>query len=236
MSEPTPKLLALDTSTLRAAVCLVAPGEPPRSAAPDPAARHGRTLVPALRDLLAGAGLTVDGLDGLVVGLGPGSYTGLRVGVTAAKTMAYAAGKPLAAFDSLELLARNAPADAPRVAVISDAQRGDVYHAEFVRDRSGGPLIPVAPTRIVAFEAWSASAEPGTFVVGPAVILPKFAGLMPEGVILPDDSERHWPDPAQLAALAREVWATGRRVDPFLLEPAYLRRSAAEEQWERLGR
>src|SRR5262249_23790657 len=114
-------LLALDTSTRHAAMAVgradgavfVAPGHPSTG--------HGRGLIPALRDLMREAGLQLTDLDGLAVGLGPGSFTGLRVGVTAVKTLAYACGKPLVGLDSMEIVARNAPAEALLVAAAADA-------------------------------------------------------------------------------------------------------------------
>jgi tRNA threonylcarbamoyladenosine biosynthesis protein TsaB len=231
--EPPFHLLALDTSTPRAALAVVSATGVLGTAAPDPSARHGRALVPAARDLLAAAGLTVAGLDGFVVGLGPGSYTGLRIGLTAAKTLAYAAGKPLAGFDSLELIARNARAEVLKIAVIADAQRGDVYAADFTRLSPGAPLVAVAPTRVVAFDRWADSLPEGTLVLGPAAASERYAAALPPSAQLPDDPAAHWPDPHRLAELALDVWRSGRRDEIWFLEPVYLRRSAAEEQWDR---
>ncbi len=71
--------------------------------------------------MLADAGLALRDIELIGVGLGPGSYTGLRVGVTAAKTLAYVTGALLVGFDSLEAVARNAPDQASRVSVVADA-------------------------------------------------------------------------------------------------------------------
>jgi tRNA threonylcarbamoyladenosine biosynthesis protein TsaB len=229
-------LLALDTSTPRAALALATAAGAVHSSAPDPAERHGRALVPAIRELLDRGGLTPSSLDGFIVGLGPGSYTGLRIGLTAAKTLAYALGKPLAGFDSLEAVARNAPEDALRVSVIADAQRGDLYAADFTREAPGAVLVPEAPTRVVPLAAWASELAEGTFVLGPAALHPRIAPSIPDRARLPHDLNAHWVDPLKLASLAREVWASGRRDDPWFLEPVYLRRSAAEEQWESKGR
>ena len=229
-------LLALDTSTTRAALAVVpadGQGRAVEVASPDPAARHGRSLVPAVRDLLARAGLAPADLGGLVVGLGPGSYTGLRIGLTAAKTLAYALGKPLAGFDGLDVIARNAPSDALCVHVIGDAQRGDLYLAEFRRERPLDPLLRLEPTRVVALDRWAAELPPGAFVLGPALTVPRLAAILPSHARAPDDPEAHWPNPRHLVVVAREVWRSGRRDDPWFLEPVYLRRSAAEEQWDR---
>ena len=92
-------ILALDTSTPRAAVALATADGDVHVARPDPEARHGRDLVPGVRDLLRRAGLAARAIDVVAVGLGPGSYTGLMVGLTAAKVLAYASGAPLVGFD-----------------------------------------------------------------------------------------------------------------------------------------
>jgi tRNA threonylcarbamoyladenosine biosynthesis protein TsaB len=229
-------LLALDTSTSCAALAVATAGGGTHVARPDPAARHGRTLVPAVRDLLAEAGLAVRDLGAIAVGLGPGSYTGLRIGITAAKTLAYAAGKPLLGFDSLEAVARNAPAEALRVAVIADAQRDDVYAADFLREGEGAPLLRAAPTRIVALDRWAADLPAGAFVLGPALAVERLSSRIPEHARRPENPDANHPDPVRLLDLARDAWRSGQREDPFFLEPMYLRRSSAEEQWERLGR
>jgi tRNA threonylcarbamoyladenosine biosynthesis protein TsaB len=227
-------ILALDTSTPRAAVAIATAAGAVHTARPDPEARHGRNLVPAVRDLLRRAGLAPGAIDVYAVGLGPGSYTGLRIGLTAAKVLAYASGRPLVGFDSLEAVARNAPGDALRVAVVADAQRGDLYAADFAREAPGGPLVRRTPTRVEALADWAARLDPGTLVLGPAMELTRVREAVPgHALTLPAVDEAHWPDGRRLTILARDLWQGGRRDDPWFLEPHYLRRSAAEDQWER---
>ncbi len=223
--------LAIDTSTPRAALALGRPGDHPRVAPPetDPSRRHGRGLIPAIVSLLEAEGVNLADLGAIAVGLGPGSYTGLRIGLTAAKTLAYAVRKPLLALDSLEAIARNAPADALRVAVAVDAQRGDAYVAEFARQGPGTPLLRQTPTRIEPVGIWASSLEPGTLILGPALekLLPTWPGHVDQGTL-----DQGHPDPAALIELALEAFESGRTLDPFFVEPVYLRRSAAEDQWE----
>jgi tRNA threonylcarbamoyladenosine biosynthesis protein TsaB len=226
-------LLVLDTSTHRAALAVVTAAGAVYVATPDHSARHGRTLVPALRALLAEAGLVPSDLDGLLVGLGPGSYTGLRIGLTAAKTLAYALGKPLAGLDSLEAIARNAPGGATRVSVVADAQRGDVYTADFHRALPDGPLTRSGPTRVIPLEHWAAELAERACALGPVLAVERFAAAIPSHALRPDNPDTDWPDPNSLALLARDVWRSGRRDEPYFLEPVYLRRSAAEEQWDK---
>ena len=224
-------ILALDTSTPRAAVALATSAGAILTASPDPLPRHGRNLVPTIRDLLRESGLSVRALDLLAVGLGPGSYTGLRIGLTAVKTLAYVAGRPVVGFDSLEAIARNAPPDAPRVAAIADAQRGDLYTADFARE--SGVLVRLGPTRVEPADEWLtrlAQAGP-TLVLGPG--LERLRSPLPSNASSPDDPDDHHPAGLPLIELARELWRSGQRDDPWFLEPHYLRRSAAEDQWDR---
>lgn len=191
--------------------------------------RHGRDLVPAIADLLRTAGLALREIELLAVGLGPGSYTGLRVGLTVAKTLAYATETPLVGVDSLHAIACNAPADATRVSVIADAQRGQLYVAEFIRE-AAGPLITARASRIEPLTAWLARLEPGTIVLGPALDSPRIRTALPAG-LAGTDSTLNYPAGHRLIELARQTWAAGRRDDLWTLEPLYLRESSAEEQW-----
>ena len=227
-TEPL-NILAIDTSTTRAAVAILTRDGAVHIAPAGGDRQHGRTLLPSVRAALGAAGLTASDLDVVAVGLGPGSYTGLRIGLMAAKTLAYATGRPLVGLDSLEVIARNAPVDAERVTVVADAQRGDYYTADFVRHVPGGPLVRLIPTRIEAQKPLTVHLVAGVFVIGPGLErlrpdLPPFA----RGA----DPESNWPEGHNLLRLARESWDAGLRADPLFIEPHYLRRSAAEDLWD----
>ncbi len=226
--------LVLDTSTEGATVGVSANGHPIVSANIELPRRHGRDLVPRLRDVLEQAGLRPMDLDLIAAGLGPGSFTGLRIGLAAAKTLAYAAEAAILGIDSLEGIAANAPPDVLRVSVIADAQRGDLYTADFHREVAGQPLKRMSPTRIESLTDWNRRIEPGTYAIGPALDSPKLQPQFSERLIRAD-SALNRPDAASLLAVASSAWEQGRRCDLWSLEPLYLRRSAAEEQWDRLS-
>ncbi len=219
-------VLALDTSTARAAVALgLVDGS--RLIAPiDPSLRHGRELLPAIRSLLKRADLRARDLQMIAVGLGPGSYTGLRVGVTAAKTLCYATAARLIGLDSLEFFARSAPVDSRRVVVLSDAQRGDFHVAEFARKPGGERLSRLGETRIVAASEVFSGDDSPCLAIGPGV--DRWEGPWPDGVT---PIREAIPDPAILLDMLDDAAVAGRRDDPWFLEPIYLRRSAAEDQW-----
>lgn len=220
-------VLALDTSTRHAALAVARADGAVFVAPSDPEERHGRALVPAIRDLLRESGLALADLDGLGVGLGPGSYTGLRVGVTAIKTLAYAANKPLVGLDSIEAVAMNAPADETHVTVSVAAQRKEVHLVEFGRAGATHPLVHLGPTRTVSVMTWLDSLARETYLLGPGN-----EGIMcvPAHVRRPDDPLMNYPQGGRLLELARAALTSGRRDVPWFLEPTYLRRSAAEDQ------
>lgn len=226
-------LLALDTSTLLAAVALQRVDGMTLIAPTDPTTRHGRGLIPSIHALLADAGLRACNLDGIAVGLGPGSYTGLRIGLTAAKTLAYALAKPLVTLDSLEIVARGAPHDVLQISVVADAQRGDLFVADFERQEAGAHLQRSAFTRVESLESWQRGLHPGTFVIGPALERATFA--VPPGAIrcqMPVNTPQGQP----LLQLANEAFLAGAFAEPWFLEPVYLRRSAAEDLWKAKAR
>lgn len=132
------RVLALDTST---PICAVAVLDGERVLAEDDRAseaRHGEVLLPRVRAVLAAAGLAPDALELLAVGIGPGSFTGLRTGLASAKGLAIALALPLRAVCSLRVLAAGlsgdaVPADALRIATL-DAGKGELFLAAFAGD------------------------------------------------------------------------------------------------------
>lgn len=154
-------LLALDTSSPVVSVALAsADGDRVlASSSVDGGLRHGELLAPAIRDVLADAGMPVAALTRIAVGVGPGPFTGLRVGLVTARTMADLLGIPVVGVCSLDLLARAASGVDGPVAVATDARRKEVYwavysglDAEGRRRRIEGPSVdkPAAVASVLA--------------------------------------------------------------------------------------
>jgi tRNA threonylcarbamoyladenosine biosynthesis protein TsaB len=212
-------LLALDTSTIRAHIALLRTDGQVLGTTTDPASRHGRALVPAIHALLDEAGLRPSDLDRVAIGLGPGSFTGLRIGLAAAKVLAYAARLELAGFESLDLYASVPDDPQAPVAIVAEAQRGELYLARF-----GPPShMRLTPTAIVPRSELD-TLPPGTWLVGPALDRPSAAW---PGHLLRPDPGRNRPSTQTLLHLAQSAPLIP---DFWDLEPAYLRRSAAEEK------
>ncbi|MFK7991659.1 MAG: tRNA (adenosine(37)-N6)-threonylcarbamoyltransferase complex dimerization subunit type 1 TsaB [Sandaracinaceae bacterium] len=135
-------LLALDTSTELGSVALVANAELRSEISARVRSRHGETLLPLVQQALSLGGADKAELTHLAVGLGPGSFTGTRVGVATAKGLAVALDLPLIGVVSLEAIALGAPST--RVNVVTDAHKGEVYAACYRRE-AGRVLEEVEP-------------------------------------------------------------------------------------------
>ncbi len=222
------RILALETSGLAGSVAACEDARLLAQIELAPAARSARTLAPAVHELLAAVGWQGPTIDLVAVSAGPGSFTGLRVGVTTAKVLAYAWRCRLVGVDTLECIARHmrAEAAADRLAVVLDAGRGQVFAAGFRRTPTGG-LEPDAPTSLVHAATWLASLEPGVVVAGPA--LTELAPRLPAYVRVAPP-ELWYPCAWGVALAALERHKRGEQDDPFTLVPRYLRPSAAEEK------
>ena len=97
--------------------------------------QHSSLLVPKIDELLKKSGLSIKAVDAFIVGLGPGSFTGLRIGVSTVKGFGIACGKPCIGVPSIDALAFNAPADAEFIVPVIDAKRGQVYSAMYKKER-----------------------------------------------------------------------------------------------------
>lgn len=227
-------VLGIDTATADTAVALTRDGEPiaERLAPPGPDGRprHSRALLAEVEEAVA-AGGGWQGVDRIAIGTGPGSYTGLRIGIATARALAQALELPLAGVSSLAGLARGIgelpEADGrPRLAAI-DARRGELFVALY--DAAGGELWPplvASPgrlaERLAALDAVPLAAGDGAL---------RFRdGLEAVGVTVPAERE-----PVHRIA-ARHICALAEALVPQLpeqIEPLYLRAPDAEVWLER---
>jgi tRNA threonylcarbamoyladenosine biosynthesis protein TsaB len=227
-----PLVLGLETSGAQGGVALLRGAEVlSRELLSAAGGRHGRELHVALDRILRDAGAAPRDVDLVAVSVGPGSFTGLRLGVVAAKTWAYAADCRLAAVPTFEALAapwNEGGVDARRGWVLADALRGDLFAQPF--GRSTGRWAPAGPLQLLSAEAWLAQTTPGESVLGPAVSAWRDR-LMARGLVL-GPGEGGAPDPVAVARCGLERAQRGDLADPSNLTPLYVRRSAAEEQRE----
>ncbi|UEL27521.1 tRNA (adenosine(37)-N6)-threonylcarbamoyltransferase complex dimerization subunit type 1 TsaB [Pseudarthrobacter sp. L1SW] len=129
-------VLAIDTSAVASAalVSSEAPGHVLASFSTEDTRSHAEVLAPGIEDLLAGAGVAGQDIDALVVGVGPGPFTGLRSGIATARTLAFVWGRPLYGLVSLDAVALEVAESAAAVAeflVVTDARRKEVYWARY---------------------------------------------------------------------------------------------------------
>jgi tRNA threonylcarbamoyladenosine biosynthesis protein TsaB len=197
----------------------------------DAARRHARDLAPAVKDMLAALGWRPSDIAAVVVSRGPGSYTGLRVGIMSAKTFAYATGCRVVAIDTFATLALQA-GPGGEVEVIADAQQQRVYAQRFHWPSHTEPR-PMTPLAIYTIADWLAQLPPGCRVTGPVL------GMHTQrlAAVNPCMEDSKWePGLDSLLRLALPRLAAGECDDLWKLEPLYARPSSAEEVWQQAGR
>lgn len=194
----------------------------------DSATRSAQSLAPAIRSLLSEVGWRPTDVELVAVAVGPGSFTGLRVGVTTAKTFAYSVGAQVFGVETLEVIASAVPAAVERLSTAVDAQRGQVAAQEFRRE-AAGDLLPTGPWQLLDVQTWLDQLAPETYVASP--MLRKLTGRMP-GHVCPLPPEYWSPSASAIARLAVRRYQAGQRQEIWSLAPCYSRRSAAEEKLE----
>jgi tRNA threonylcarbamoyladenosine biosynthesis protein TsaB len=227
MSEPW---LLLETSGRGGRVGLAVGERVVQTAELDPARRHNRDLAPTAAALLEAEQLRASDLTGVMVSIGPGSYTGLRVGVMSAKMLAFATSCRLVAVPTLPIIAEQTPAEAATVDVIADALQGLVYVQRF--ERNGNEWQAMNELRIEPVGDWARQLRADIWVSGPGVAVYEAQ--------IPTTSPRV-PIADRLPGLAA-LFSVGRRLTPLTadavmrLEPLYLRGSSAEEKAARAAK
>lgn len=193
---------------------------------------HSEGLVPQLETLLKLARVEKKQLELIAISRGPGSFTGLRIGMATAEAMAYALGLPLVAVDTLKAIAYNLPVAGVRLVPVLDAQKGNLYVGSYRWEEDR--LVESGPVRIAAAKELAAQLQEGK---EPAILMGEChrvpgtekcdrVSLAPESARLPRGSS--------VAILGAAQYVPGGDLHSYFgMDPFYIRRSEAEELWEK---
>lgn len=192
---------------------------------------HSEGLVPQLEQLLTLAQVTKEDLELIAVSRGPGSFTGLRIGMATAEALAYSLNLPLVAVDTLQVIAYNLPVEGVLLAPVLDAQKGNVYLGRYQWQE--GKMVEVEPVQIVPGKEVGAllnAQELPAILMGETQRVPlldncPFVSLAPSSARLPRGSS--------VAILGAAQYVPGELHSYFGMDPFYIRRSEAEELWEK---
>lgn len=192
--------------------------------------QHAAEIVPIIARMCDARGWKPADIEEIYVSAGPGSFTGLRVGITVAKTLAFATGARIVAVPSVEVLARNVPVDCVNLIVVLDAKRDQVFTASFESCAN----IPTLrePAHLDSLEQMLARTPRPVHLLGEGV--PYHEKFIPK-----NDSTIHitssecWRAKASVVAeLGHAMARENRFTDPMTLTPIYIRKPEAEEKFE----
>ncbi|MBI4609850.1 MAG: tRNA (adenosine(37)-N6)-threonylcarbamoyltransferase complex dimerization subunit type 1 TsaB [Candidatus Rokubacteria bacterium] len=221
------KILAIETSTLAGSAALLDGEQLVGEYTLNVRTTHSERLLTAVDRLLQDAGWTPATLEGLAVSIGPGSFTGLRIGVSTVKGLAFSLGIPAAAVSTLEALAWQLPFARHPVCPVLDARKGEVYAALFRWEDAG--LVRDWEDQALAPDDLCARLSGPTIFVGDGIT--SYGTLFGErlgarAIFAP--AARRLPSAACVGQLGLARLRTGEGVDPVALAPRYLRPSEAE--------
>lgn len=227
------RILALDTATEACSCALWLDGEVQSHFELAPQ-KHTKIILPMIDQLLADHNVDRHSLDAIAFGRGPGSFTGVRIAAAMAQGIAFSLDKPVVPISTLQALALAGAREysAEKIVALMDARMGEVYHAEFLVDGSGEPVLQdkesvIKPGSVPAPEGdgwlslgsgWTAHGE---------VLASVLAGHVGAS------HAEHWPDARYMVELAAMAFERGEVVSPEEALPVYLRDKVAETIEER---
>jgi tRNA threonylcarbamoyladenosine biosynthesis protein TsaB len=227
------KILAIETATVAGSVAIVDDtkgliGE----VRVDVKIVHAERLMPSIEWLLKSSNISVKEIDAFAVSIGPGSFTGLRIGLSTVKGFSYATKKPLVPVRTLDAFARTLPFCSRMICPVLDARKNEVYAALYKwKDRTCVKVMP--ETAISPKDLLNRIKEPVVFM-GEGT---KKYGDLIESVLkdhaIYAPSSKMSPSASTVAELAIEHIKGGITTDPVSLAPFYIRKSEAEIQWKK---
>lgn len=225
------RILAIDTSNQTLSVAVMEENRILGEYTSTTKKNHSMTLMPAVTELMKASQLKPTDLDRIVVAQGPGSYTGLRIGVTTAKTLAYTLKKELVGVSSLLTLAAGCVNVESLIVPLFDARRNNVYTGAYHYNTDQKQWETIVSDHHTSMEVWldRLMAYPSIYFVGEDV--EKFRALIKEklpNAVINEQPQWQIPSGAVLAQLGA-VGTPEKEIHSFL--PHYLKRVEAEENW-----
>ncbi len=218
-------VIAIETSGLIGSIALLKSGRPAEERLFGEGLQHARDLVPALAALLDSHGLRTKDVDLYSVATGPGSYTGLRVGVVTARALAYSSGKQVVGVPTMDTLVRNIARDARFACTVIDAKRGEIYMRLFRREEAWAAASQV---RVASPEEAAESIPQEAVLVGDA--LAEYGEFFRTRGLRLAPQELWRPRASAVAELGVRLFTERGADDVHTLVPVYVRRPAAEEK------
>lgn len=230
MSQPI-RGLAIETSSRIGSVALSLDGRALAEETFEHGLQHAARIVPAIDQLCRRLAWNSADLRQIYVSAGPGSFTGLRIGITLAKTLAFVSGARLVAAPTVRVLVENAPAEARHVIIVIDAKRDQIFTASF--DRHADGWLQREPAHLDLLSAMLARAPRPVHLLGQGIPAHrKFIAAADTQVHLCDEST--WRPRAEVVAqLGWRMALDGQFSDPLQLSPIYIRQPEAQEKLDR---
>ncbi len=226
------KVFAMETATIAGSVAIVDDdkgliGE----VKVDVKIAHSERLMPSVQWLLKASSITIKEIDAFAVSIGPGSFTGLRIGLSTAKGFAYSTGRPIVPVPTLDAFARTLPFCSHMICPMLDARKNEIYVGLYKwEDNVCKKLMP--ETALNPEEFLKRINEPVVFIGDGAETYKKLImdTLRTYAIIAP--ASRMSPSASTVAELAVEKLKQGITTDPVKLTPFYIRKSEAEIHWK----
>ena len=227
-------VLAIDTTSLVSSVALVSQKSLIGEITLKTHKTHSERLMPHIVDLLEKAEISKEDLTAVAVSIGPGSFTGLRIGLATAKALAFALKIEIIGVPTLAAMAFGCPSPGILLAPIFDAKKGNVYHALYKWKK--GEMLEIQAPRVISIEKviseHSRASEPVMFM-GEAAELYNDRIISGGDNLLLAPPQVIMPRAANVGLLGIKLIVGGITNDAMTLEPLYIRISEAEELWRR---
>lgn len=227
MADNHNKILAIETSSRAGSIALALGDELLAVDRFDRNLRHVAELLPGVERQMTKLGWEANDLEEVYVSVGPGSFTGLRIGITVAKTLAQACGVRIAAVGSIEVIAENSPTEAENVGVVLDAKRKQIFAGRFVR--KNGELSNTLEACLIDPRKFVEESPRPLVLIGEGIEYHR-EELEGEEVSFADES-LSCPRAEMVYKIGRAKAKKGEFADASTLTPIYLRPPEAEELW-----